>query len=30
LWCLRLAGAQRDFFFLRLRRLEAVARSTFS
>ena len=28
LWCLRLAGVQRDFFFLRLRRLEAVAKST--
>jgi hypothetical protein len=25
-----LTGAQRDFFFLRLRRLAAVARSTFS
>jgi hypothetical protein len=29
LWGLRLAGAQRDFFFLRLRRLAAVARATF-
>src|SRR4051794_40100885 len=29
LWCLRFAGAQRDFFFLRLRRLAAVATSTF-
>src|SRR3954465_1778016 len=28
LWCLRFAGVQRDFFFLRLRRLAAVARST--
>jgi hypothetical protein len=28
LWCLRLAGVQRAFFFLRLRRLAAVARST--
>ena len=30
LWCLRLAGVQRDFFFLRLRRLAAVANSTMS
>src|SRR3954468_7726690 len=30
LWCLRLAGVQRFFFLLRLRRLEAVARSTLS
>jgi hypothetical protein len=30
LWCLRLAGVQRAFFFLRLRRLPAVARSTIS
>src|SRR3954452_10307392 len=29
LWCLRLAGVQRDFFLLRLR-FEAVAKSTFS
>src|SRR5215207_5249800 len=27
-WCLRLAGVHRAFFFVRLRRLEAVARST--
>src|SRR3954467_14615995 len=27
-WCLRLAGVQRFFFFLRLRRVAAVARST--
>src|SRR4051794_22511346 len=26
-WCLRFARAQRDFFFVRLRRCEAVARS---
>src|SRR3954447_21133914 len=30
LWCLRFAGVQRDFFFLRSRRLAAVARSTLS
>src|SRR5215207_4531707 len=30
LWCLRFAGMQRAFFFLRLRRLATVAKSTLS